>query len=151
MIVEMSVQFKPVFGNVDAKNKLLRSVAGCGIETVGELHAKWDKMELMIDSHQLMVKEQVGQCCLAEDFLSLLEDVYLFFCAIVSFIFLYYSLLLSISVWICDRLLAGNCQPMTLDVNGFASFGVCGLLIFSAVPSHCQLPTFMLPGGDNED
>lgn len=34
-------------------------MAGGGIETIGSLRATWDKFELMMESHQLMIKEQV--------------------------------------------------------------------------------------------
>ena len=50
---------KPLFEKCDAKNKLLRSVAGGGVDSLGQLQAFWDKFELMMESHQLMVKEQV--------------------------------------------------------------------------------------------
>ena len=49
-----------LFDTADQKNKLLRSVAGGGVEQLSSLQAKWDKFELMMQSHQLMVKEQVG-------------------------------------------------------------------------------------------
>jgi len=38
----------------------MRSVAGGGVEQMGNLQARWDKFELMMQSHQLMVKEQVS-------------------------------------------------------------------------------------------
>ncbi|KAJ8297986.1 LOW QUALITY PROTEIN: hypothetical protein KUTeg_024517 [Tegillarca granosa] len=50
---------QPLFEKADAKNKLLRSVAGGGVESLNQLQARWDKFELMMESHQLMVKEQV--------------------------------------------------------------------------------------------
>jgi len=40
---------------------LLRSVAGGGVEQIGQLQARWDKFEMMMQSHELMVKEQVGK------------------------------------------------------------------------------------------
>ena len=49
----------PLFDTVESKNKLLRTVAGGGVEQIGPLKAKWDKFELMMESHQLMVREQV--------------------------------------------------------------------------------------------
>jgi len=49
----------PLFDAADAKNKLMRSVAGGGVEQMSNLQARWDKFELMMESHQLMVKEQV--------------------------------------------------------------------------------------------
>ncbi|KAF7250799.1 Cytoplasmic dynein 2 heavy chain 1 [Varanus komodoensis] len=48
-----------LFQEAEGKNKLLRTVAGSGIETIGNLRATWDKFELMIESHQLMIKEQI--------------------------------------------------------------------------------------------
>jgi len=30
------------------------------LEQIGQLQARWDKFELMMQSHELMVKEQVG-------------------------------------------------------------------------------------------
>ncbi|XP_041357041.1 cytoplasmic dynein 2 heavy chain 1-like isoform X2 [Gigantopelta aegis] len=60
--VEFSKQKKeilPLFEKTDAKNKLLRSVAGGGVESINQLQGRWDKFELMMESHQLMVKEQV--------------------------------------------------------------------------------------------
>ena len=52
-------QISPLFSKAEQKNKLLRSVAGGGVEMLGTLQARWDKFELMMESHQLMVKEQV--------------------------------------------------------------------------------------------
>lgn len=52
-------EFKPNFDRVEAKNKLLRSVAGTGVETLSNTSQQWDKFELMLESHQLMIKEQV--------------------------------------------------------------------------------------------
>ena len=43
----------------DTKNRLLRSVAGSGVEQITELQTKWDKLELLMESHELMIKEQV--------------------------------------------------------------------------------------------
>ncbi|EGD76743.1 dynein heavy chain isotype 1B [Salpingoeca rosetta] len=49
---------KPAFDTAHAKNKLLRSVAGSGID-MQALQQRWDKFELMLESHALMIKEQV--------------------------------------------------------------------------------------------
>ncbi|KAK7812802.1 LOW QUALITY PROTEIN: hypothetical protein U0070_019828, partial [Myodes glareolus] len=49
----------PLFQEVEDKNRLLRTVAGGGVETVSSLRAKWDKFELMMESHQLMIKDQI--------------------------------------------------------------------------------------------
>ncbi|XP_015268586.1 PREDICTED: cytoplasmic dynein 2 heavy chain 1 [Gekko japonicus] len=48
-----------LFQEAEGKNKLLRTVAGGGIDTISNLRATWDKFELMMESHQLMIKEQV--------------------------------------------------------------------------------------------
>ncbi|XP_052794024.1 cytoplasmic dynein 2 heavy chain 1-like isoform X3 [Mya arenaria] len=52
-------EIKPLFDKAESKNKLLRSVAGGGVDSINNLLARWDKFELMMESHQLMVKEQV--------------------------------------------------------------------------------------------
>uniref|UniRef100_A0A4W5JP42 Dynein cytoplasmic 2 heavy chain 1 n=1 Tax=Hucho hucho TaxID=62062 RepID=A0A4W5JP42_9TELE len=49
----------PQFQAVEEKNRLLRAVAGGGLDSLSSLRAKWDKLELMMESHQLMIKEQV--------------------------------------------------------------------------------------------
>ena len=56
----LSLQIFPLFDKAESKNKLLRSVAGGGVDQIGTLQARWDKFELMMESHELMVKEQVG-------------------------------------------------------------------------------------------
>ncbi|XP_055895255.1 cytoplasmic dynein 2 heavy chain 1-like isoform X1 [Biomphalaria glabrata] len=52
-------EVKPLFDKAESKNKLLRSVAGGGVESLTQLQSRWDKFEIMMESHQLMVKEQV--------------------------------------------------------------------------------------------
>ncbi|XP_070553238.1 cytoplasmic dynein 2 heavy chain 1-like isoform X2 [Ptychodera flava] len=52
-------EIMPLFAKAEANNKLLRSVAGGGMDTISQLQARWDKFELMMESHELMVKEQV--------------------------------------------------------------------------------------------
>jgi len=54
------LQVHPLFGKAESKNKLLRSVSGGGVDQIGQLQARWDKFEMMMESHELMVKEQVG-------------------------------------------------------------------------------------------
>ncbi|XP_064157010.1 dynein cytoplasmic 2 heavy chain 1 isoform X2 [Anguilla rostrata] len=49
----------PLFQEAEDKNRLLRTVAGGGLDSISSLRAKWDKFELMMESHQLMIKEQV--------------------------------------------------------------------------------------------
>ena len=53
-------QVHPLFDDAEAKNKLLRSVAGGGMEAMTVMHQRWDKFELMMESHKLMIKEQVS-------------------------------------------------------------------------------------------
>lgn len=53
------VQILPHFQSAEEKNRLLRAVAGTGLDSLSSLRAKWDKLELVIESHQLMIKEQV--------------------------------------------------------------------------------------------
>lgn len=43
----------------EEKNRLLRTVAGGGVDSLSSLRAKLDKLELVMESHQLMIKEQV--------------------------------------------------------------------------------------------
>ena len=53
-------QIKPLFEKSESKNKLLRTVAGGGVDQLSQLQARWDKFEIMMESHELMVREQVG-------------------------------------------------------------------------------------------
>ncbi|KAJ7398962.1 hypothetical protein BTVI_119896 [Pitangus sulphuratus] len=48
-----------LFQEAEDKNKLLRTVAGAGLNTISNLRATWDKFELMMESHQLMIAEQI--------------------------------------------------------------------------------------------
>ncbi|XP_068004360.1 cytoplasmic dynein 2 heavy chain 1 [Melanerpes formicivorus] len=48
-----------LFQEAEDKNKLLRTVAGAGLDTISNLRATWDKFELMMESHQLMIAEQI--------------------------------------------------------------------------------------------
>ncbi|XP_030632529.1 cytoplasmic dynein 2 heavy chain 1 [Chanos chanos] len=48
------------FQQAEEKNRLLRVVAGGGVDSITSLTAKWDKFQLMMESHQVMIKEQVG-------------------------------------------------------------------------------------------
>lgn len=56
----VTVQILPHFTFAEEKNRLLRAVAGSGLDSLSSLRAKWDKLELVVESHQLMIKEQVG-------------------------------------------------------------------------------------------
>ncbi|XP_056138994.1 cytoplasmic dynein 2 heavy chain 1 [Lampris incognitus] len=49
----------PQFQCAEEKNRLLRAVAGGGLDSLSSLKAKWEKLELIMESHQLMIKEQV--------------------------------------------------------------------------------------------
>lgn len=53
-------QMKATMALVEEQHQLLRSVAGSGLETAANVTAQWDQFELMLDSHQLMIKEQVN-------------------------------------------------------------------------------------------
>jgi dynein heavy chain 2 len=35
-------------------------VAGNGVELLSQTQQQWEKFDLMLDSHQMMIKEQVG-------------------------------------------------------------------------------------------
>ncbi|XP_077915202.1 cytoplasmic dynein 2 heavy chain 1 isoform X5 [Halichoerus grypus] len=56
---EQKPEILPLFQEAEDKNRLLRTVAGGGLETISNLKAKWDKFELMMESHQLMIKDQI--------------------------------------------------------------------------------------------
>lgn len=58
-IVFSSVQIEPQFAAAEKKNKLLRSVAGGGMDELMQLRTRWDKFEIMMESHQMMIKDQV--------------------------------------------------------------------------------------------
>ena len=55
------LQIEPQFAAAEQKNKLLRSVAGGGMEELSQLRTRWDKFEIMMESHQMMIKDQVCQ------------------------------------------------------------------------------------------
>ena len=52
-------QVEPLFAAAEKKNKLLRQTAGGGIEQMSEMLTEWDRFEVMMESHQLMIKERV--------------------------------------------------------------------------------------------
>lgn len=60
LLLCVTVQILPHFTCAEEKNRLLRAVAGSGLDSLSSLRAKWDKLELVVESHQLMIKEQVG-------------------------------------------------------------------------------------------
>uniref|UniRef100_A0A671UXN0 Cytoplasmic dynein 2 heavy chain 1 n=1 Tax=Sparus aurata TaxID=8175 RepID=A0A671UXN0_SPAAU len=58
-ILARKPEILPQFQCAEEKNRLLRAVAGAGLDSLSSLRAKWDKLELVMESHQLMIKEQV--------------------------------------------------------------------------------------------
>ncbi|XP_041658498.1 cytoplasmic dynein 2 heavy chain 1 isoform X2 [Cheilinus undulatus] len=58
-ILARKPEILPGFQHVEEKNRLLRAVAGASLDSLSSLRAKWDKLELIMESHQLMIKEQV--------------------------------------------------------------------------------------------
>ncbi|EJD73854.1 cytoplasmic dynein 2 heavy chain 1, variant [Loa loa] len=54
-----SKELKRTLGLIEEKNVLLRSVGGSGAEQLPTVLKLWEKFELMLDSHQSMIKEQV--------------------------------------------------------------------------------------------
>lgn len=50
---------KKTIDQIEEKNVLLRSIGGSGTEQLPGMLELWKKFELMLDSHQLMIKEQV--------------------------------------------------------------------------------------------
>ncbi|EJW77815.1 hypothetical protein WUBG_11276, partial [Wuchereria bancrofti] len=52
-------ELKKTLDLIEEKNVLLRSVGGSGAEQLPIVLKLWEKFELMLDSHQLMIKEQV--------------------------------------------------------------------------------------------
>uniref|UniRef100_A0A3P9QAB0 Cytoplasmic dynein 2 heavy chain 1 n=1 Tax=Poecilia reticulata TaxID=8081 RepID=A0A3P9QAB0_POERE len=58
-IVARKPEILPQFQFAEEKNCLLRAVAGAGLDSLSSLRAKWDKLELVMESHQLMIKDQV--------------------------------------------------------------------------------------------
>ena len=56
----LCLQIEPQFAAAEQKNKLLRSVAGGGVDELPQLRTRWDKFEIMMESHQMMVRDQVS-------------------------------------------------------------------------------------------
>ncbi|KAM3726645.1 Cytoplasmic dynein 2 heavy chain [Dirofilaria immitis] len=54
-----SKEMKRTLDLIEEKNVLLRSVGGSGTEQLPTVLKLWEKFELMLDSHQLMIKDQV--------------------------------------------------------------------------------------------
>ena len=51
-----------MYSNLEQKNKLLSQTAGGGVEKLAEMTQKWEKLELMLEAHELMVHGQVNIC-----------------------------------------------------------------------------------------
>ncbi len=49
---------KKLFDKVETTNKLLRSVVGAGL-TLTNLQSKWESLEIAVEYHEVMVKEQL--------------------------------------------------------------------------------------------
>ncbi|XP_010789359.1 cytoplasmic dynein 2 heavy chain 1-like [Notothenia coriiceps] len=58
-ILARKPEILPQFQCAEEKNRLLRAVAGGGMDSLSSLRAKWDKFELVMESHQLMIKDQI--------------------------------------------------------------------------------------------
>ncbi|KAM9852784.1 cytoplasmic dynein 2 heavy chain 1 isoform 4-T4 [Aulostomus maculatus] len=58
-ILTRKPEILPQFHCAEEKNRLLRAVAGAGMDSLSSLRARWDKLELVMESHQLMIKDQV--------------------------------------------------------------------------------------------
>ncbi|XP_029699181.1 cytoplasmic dynein 2 heavy chain 1 isoform X3 [Takifugu rubripes] len=58
-IIAQKNEILPHFQHGEEKNRLLRAVAGAGVDTLNSLKAKWDKLELFMESHQLMIQDQM--------------------------------------------------------------------------------------------
>ncbi|PIO55588.1 hypothetical protein TELCIR_23024, partial [Teladorsagia circumcincta] len=52
-------ELKASWAVLNEQHTLLRSVAGSGVEQMSSLTDQWEKFELMLDSHQMMIKEQL--------------------------------------------------------------------------------------------
>ncbi|RCN33596.1 hypothetical protein ANCCAN_20575 [Ancylostoma caninum] len=52
-------ELKSSWAVLNEQHTLLRSVAGSGVDQMTSLTQEWEKFELMLDSHQQMIKEQV--------------------------------------------------------------------------------------------
>lgn len=63
-------EVQPLFMEAGRKNKLLRSVAGGGVDELNSLKTRWDKFEIMMESHQLMIKDQVNMSGVGDDIIT---------------------------------------------------------------------------------
>uniref|UniRef100_A0A158PNV8 Cytoplasmic dynein 2 heavy chain 1 (inferred by orthology to a C. elegans protein) n=1 Tax=Anisakis simplex TaxID=6269 RepID=A0A158PNV8_ANISI len=53
-------KMKETLSVIEEKNTLLRAVGGSGADQLVSVMQQWEKFELMLDSHQVMIKEQVN-------------------------------------------------------------------------------------------
>ena len=59
------LQVEPLFLEAEHKNKLLRSVAGGGVEQLVELRTRWDKFEIMMESQKPMIQDDSSNITLS--------------------------------------------------------------------------------------
>ncbi|CAD6190911.1 unnamed protein product [Caenorhabditis auriculariae] len=55
---ETNKKLKAEWKTMEEQHTLLRSVAGSGVEQMAQLEQMWERFDLMLDSHQLMIKDQ---------------------------------------------------------------------------------------------
>nr|XP_032832089.1 cytoplasmic dynein 2 heavy chain 1 [Petromyzon marinus]XP_032832097.1 cytoplasmic dynein 2 heavy chain 1 [Petromyzon marinus]XP_032832104.1 cytoplasmic dynein 2 heavy chain 1 [Petromyzon marinus] len=60
-LVARTPQLEPLFMEMEAKNRLLRSVGGAGVERLSVLRGEWDGFQLRLHNHELVLKEQVDR------------------------------------------------------------------------------------------
>ena len=53
------VAMQPLFHECELQNKLLRQTVGRGVDSLQQLQPNWDRFEVLLESHQLMVRDQV--------------------------------------------------------------------------------------------
>ncbi|CAI5438007.1 unnamed protein product [Caenorhabditis angaria] len=59
IFAETNKQLKQEWKVMEDQYTLLRSVAGQNVEQIDNLEQNWERFEIMLDSHQLMIKDQV--------------------------------------------------------------------------------------------
>ncbi|CAI4230143.1 unnamed protein product [Auanema sp. JU1783] len=52
-------ELKALWSTLEEQHTLLRSTAGSGVDQMTSLQNDWEKFEVMLDSHQMMIKDQV--------------------------------------------------------------------------------------------
>lgn len=58
---------KPMFDSAESKNTLLRKVVGVPVD-LEHLRQRWDKFELLLSSHELMIQDQIKVITYVADF-----------------------------------------------------------------------------------